>query len=172
MMDLLVHSTGFVAMVLVAVGYARTNDAQLRWTSFAGLSVFLVHMLLLGAGWTALVMGLALVMLWAGYTGLPRIARVGWALNVALLPVALALVATGHAQPADVLPVVAGITLNTGFLFASGHALTAFLVVGESLTVLNAVLVGSPYAAVANGVALAGLAWRTLGLLRAHQRAA
>jgi hypothetical protein len=165
-MDALVHATGLVAMVLVAIGYARTNDAQLRWTSFAGLLVFLIHMLLLGAGSTAAVMALALVMLWAGYTGRPVLARLGWAANVALLPLTLVLIALGQAKPADALPVVAGITLNTGFLFARGHALTAFLVVGEALTVLNAFVVGSPYAAVANGVALASLAWRTFALAR------
>lgn len=165
-MGVLVHATGFLAMALVVTGYARTHDGTLRWVTFAGLAVFLVHMLLLGAWSTAGVMGLALFMLWSGYTGRPGLAKLGWGVNVALLPVLLALSAFGLATPLDALPVLAGIVLNTGFLFFSGHRLTAALVVGEALTVLNAFAVGSPYAAVANGVALAALAWRTARLLR------
>ena len=68
---------------------------------------------------------------------------------------------TGMVSWIALVPVSAGIVINSSLLFTSGRWLTFGLALGEILTIWNAWLVGSPYAALANLLALGALALRS-----------
>lgn len=152
---------GAAALCVTASGYALTNDRALRLTALGGLALFLAHMLLIEAWATAGTMALACVMLGSGYAGWRRLSLAGWGLGVAAFPLTALGILAGPLAWQALVPIAAGIVINSSLLFSAGRWLTLGLATGEVLTIWNSWLVGSSYAGIANLMALAALGIRT-----------
>lgn len=154
------HILGLLAFLCTASGYALKSDTHLRWVSLCGLSLFLLHTLLLDAYATSLVMGLAFLMLSAQYTGRHQWGKTLWLINIILLPSSGILVLAGHMDWTALVPLSASVLINTALMYAAQNKLTLMLTIGELLAAWNGYLIESPYAAGANLMALSALAWR------------
>ena len=165
-MEHAVEISGFAALFITAAGFALPKDRALQIINILGCALWATHFALMGEITAFLMLLLAIVMVGASVLGSARLTSAAWLLNLLLIPATAAMVLTGGASPADLLPVLGGFLINTGVARCRGLSMTITVGLGELLWGIAALSIGSVPAMIACAMNLSALLIREVARLR------